>query len=493
MLSRTLLVLATILMGRLAASTAPPERPVPGEARLEVVRLLHDGRFDEADERLSVVGRFPAGPDRDFLRAFVLYWRLLYDPDNPALKIAFGSRLDAAVASAAARLAEAPADAEALLGSGTAHLFLAELRASEKRSFAAAMEARRARAELEEAAVANPDLADPSFGLGTVDVLADALPSVARGLSSVLGLGGNRERGLRRLERAAAGGRTFALEARLFLLSIHSSRRRREYDGALGAADLVAAFVPRSVASLDGAARVRLSLGAAGQAATDLDGALAAAAEAPRTDRSVLATLLVERSRAEIALFRPDRALDGLRRLVPLRAAIPPDLLKKAAEVVRVAASSGDLPGLAELEEVFGTGSAPPALAGAGDSWASWKKGIPALDLERGGEQDQAADLLEALARDAPGDAVLALLAGRAAVLAGRAARARLELARAESSRLLPPAWLGPCLLFLGRAADLGGDRQAAMGFYRRAAAAPSFVEREAAWLHLRVPYRAPS
>jgi hypothetical protein len=355
------------------------------------------------------------------------------------------------------------------------------------------MEARRARRELEEAAAANPDLADPSFGLGTVDVLADALPSLARGLSSFLGLGGNRERGLSRLERAAAEGRTFALEARLFLLSIHSSRRRREYDGALSAADRVAAFVPRSVASLDGAARVRLSLGAAGQAAADLDAALAAAAEAPRTDRSVLATLLVERSRAEIALFRPDRALDWLRRLVPLRTAIPPDLLKKAGEVVRVASSSGDLLGLAEFEAAFGTGSAPPSVAAAGAFRDSWKKGIPALDLERSGGQDRAADLLEALAREAPGDAVLSLLAGRAAVLAGRAAPARLALARAESSPLLPPVWIGPCLLFEGRAADLGGDREAAIGFYRRATLAPSFVEREAAWLHLRVPYRAPS
>ncbi len=377
MLRRTLLVLATILTGRLAASTAPSEGPAPGAARLEVVRLLHDGRFDEADERLSAAGRFPAGPDRDFLRAFVLYWRLLYDPDNPALKAAFGSRLEAAIASAAARLAEAPADAEALLGSGTAHLFLAELRASEKRSFAAALEARRARRELDEATIANPDLADPSFGLGTIDVLSDALPSLARGLSSFLGLGGNRERGLSRLERAAAEGRTFALEARLFLLSIHSSRRRREYDGALGAAGLVAAFVPRSIASLDGAARVRLSLGAAGQAAADLDAALDAAAEAPRTDRSVLAALLVERSRVEIALFRPDRALDWLRRLVPLRAAVSPDRLKDAAEVMKVASSSGGLPGLAEIETAFGTGSVPPSLAGAGAFLGLLEEGDP--------------------------------------------------------------------------------------------------------------------
>ena len=126
-----------------ALSLAEPAAAIPpaagrAEARSAIVRFVHDGRFDEADGRLSESGPLPTGPDRDFLRALVVYWRLLYDESNPELRSEFESRLNAALASAGARLDVTPGDAEALLWSGTARLFIAELRASNRRPFAAA-------------------------------------------------------------------------------------------------------------------------------------------------------------------------------------------------------------------------------------------------------------------------------------------------------------------------------------------------------------------
>ena len=462
------------------------------EARTQVLRLLHDGRFDEAEEALRDGGALPPGPDRDFLRAFVLYWRLLYDSENADLKAGFNSRLDAALASAGARLAEAPRDAEALLWSGTAHLFLAELRASEKRPIAAAMEARRARHALSESYGVDSGMADALFGLGTVDVLAAELPGLAKGLGAFLGLSGDRGRGIASLERAASEGRTFSLEARLFLLGIRSSRKKRIYGGALAEADLVAEAAPRSVVALDGAARVRIALGDAARAAGELDAALALAAASPRTDRTVLANLLVRRAAADLSMFRPDLAFSWLHRLLPLRSAISRETRKDGAEIARSAASATAAPPwYPELAAALGLGAAPSAPAGSEPD--PWMKAIPALDLERAGEPARAADQLEALASESPDEPFFAMLAGRAALLAGRTETARALLSRAGASARLPKAWLGPCLLLEGRAADLAGERTAALALYRRAADAPWFADKEAAWFHLTVPYRGAS
>ncbi len=494
MLRQAIVVLSVTALCHPQVVARPAAEAARPGARSEVVQLLHDGRFDEAEESLAEGGPFPAGVDRDFLRAFVFYWRLLYDERDPGLKVAFEARLDAAQASAEARLNVAPRDAEALLWIGTAHLFLAELRATDKRPFAAASEARRARRALEAAKDTDPGLADASFGLGTVDVLADELPSLARKLTSILGLSGDRARGLRELERAAREGKVFSLEARLsLLLSARSSRRNRDYERSLQEADLAAASTPASVAALRGAARVRLALGAAPRAAAELDAALAIAARAPRTDRAVLASLLVERAQAELALFRPDLALEGLRRLVPL-GALPPAIRKDGAEVARTATSAVPVPPwFAEVAGALGMDPPSSVDGEARTDNASWRKAIPALELERKGEPDRAAERLVALAAEAPDDAILALLAGRAELLTGRPARARSWLSRAEVSPRLPQAWLGPCLLLGGAAADLAGDRAAAVALYRRATEAPAFVAKEAAWFHLSVPYRGPS
>jgi tetratricopeptide (TPR) repeat protein len=249
-----------------------------------------------------------------------------------------------------------------------------------------------------------------------------------------------------------------------------------------------------SVAALGAAADVRLALGSATKAAADLDAALAMVRSAPRTDRGVVAGLLVERSQAELALFRPDLALDWLRRLVPLGTGLPPAVRKDGADAARAAASAVPAPPwFAEVARVLGIDPASPVDPAGSAPTASWGKLTAALDLERRGETERAAERLGAFASEEPDDAILALLAGRAELLAGRPAKARARLARAEVSPRLPRAWLGPCLLLEGAAADLVGERAAAVELYRRATESPAFVEKEAAWFRLAVPYRGPS
>jgi tetratricopeptide (TPR) repeat protein len=433
---------------------------------------LHDGRFDEADRTLDIAIR-SAGEDAEFLflRAFTTYWRMIYDEDDPALRRRFELQLDRALFEAENRVGRNPADLEASFWAGTTRLFLAQLRASDRKPFAAAFEARRAKRHLELALGGKPDGAEPLFGLGTYNYMADRVPAFVRGLRAILFLpGGDRGLGLRQLERAASESQYFALAARMLLVTIYSHRHERLYAEADTQARLALDRWPNTVAVLHAGSLVDLMLGRPDAAAAKLDHALERSGANVGTDPAVRATLAYHRARADFARFRQDLALVRIRAVLE-GGSIPPSLRT-------------DLERLAALSRSLGAGqeSGSPAAI-------SWRRSLSALELEMSGRGPEAADRLLGLARQRPDDAVLSLLAGRALVREGRGQEALPLLRHAERSGRLPDAWVGPCRLLLGRAADLAGYRSEAVEAYRRATEAPGFIGREAAWYHQDHPY----
>ena len=66
----------------LAPPVAGSEVPLPAR----ILPLIHDGRFDEADRVLAATPDTPHTLEAAFFRAFVTYWRLLYDDDNDKLQ-----------------------------------------------------------------------------------------------------------------------------------------------------------------------------------------------------------------------------------------------------------------------------------------------------------------------------------------------------------------------------------------------------------------------
>ena len=447
-----LLPLAVLLSGAALAGSPDPELA-------EVGTLLRDGRFDAAEARLRK-GPAEGPPARAFFRAFVTYWRLVYDEENTNLREGFEARLNDAIRPAEAKLGTDPSDPDALLWAGTSRLLLAQFRAEQDSPFAAAREAKRARRLLEAASQGGGESsAEPLFGLGAYNYAADRLPAIVKGLRALLALpGGDREKGLAQLSRAAAESRYFSLESRIVLATLYSKRHERRYDLALEQVDLALRAFPDSIVALHASARLRLSLAQPDLSAELCRRALTRAESLGDVDPTVTATLEAILARADLAAFRVELARERAARLLTRRPVPPRDVLQTAKDVV---------------------GEADAILARPG--WIAMRRtvGPSAPDADR---------LLAQLGGPAP-DPVLALAAGRALIARGEPATAAHWLAYAERSRELPAWLLGACRLAQGQAADLQGQRPRAQSFYRRAAEAPAFPGRDAAYFFEKVPF----
>jgi len=471
-----------LLMVSTGVPTVGGSPRVSSQARLlDAAGLIHDGRFDEADETLAAVReRSPGDPAAAFFSALVTYWRLLYDDENTVLMQTLEERLLGAAAVAESSRS-ADHDAGWDVWGGYSRLFLAQLHASRKKPWAAVKEGRAARRLLGSASDSDPGSAEPLCGLGTYNYYADRVSAIVKGVRFLLGLPpGDRELGLDQLERAGRGSVYFALESRLILAAIYSGRHERLYFNAETQAEKALALEPQSVAVLDAAARLYLSLGNTEDAWTLLDRARSRAAGSRRTDLSVLAALVHQSARVEFSRFRPDRALELL---LPLEHTTLPPRLKR--EVASLSAASRRLIGAVSTEPPTASGSLPSGLQPE-----LWNRLRMALETERSRGAASAADELLRLLDHTPGEPTVGLLAGRALLLSGRAAQALERLDRADASRSLPPEWVGPCRLLAGQAADLAGRREDARDRYRSAIKAPPFIERNAAYLHVQFPYR---
>jgi tetratricopeptide (TPR) repeat protein len=470
------------------AAPTPPESASPCD---RVVALLHDGRFDAADEALQPFLRGEPDPGVAFFHAFVTYWRLLYDDENPALRSEFETRLDRAVSIAEARI-EAGAAGDAASGwAGSARLLRAQLYATEGHPFKAAFEAKRARRLLEDAIVRSRGTDEPYFALGAYNYYASQVSAIVKGLRFLLALpGGNRERGLRYLERAAEGGSCVSLEARLLLATILSDDHEREFRAALSHLRLAAGEQPEAIAVLHASARLDLALARPERAAERLDRALARASQSSGTDPAVLATLRYHRARAELAGLRPDLAVEILRPLIEGSAPLP---LSLRSSVDRLTEScivwSGRPAWMPPESPAAGGGGGKPEAPEVKQFRTALRLARPAMSLARAGDPGRSAEMLAGLSNGQPHDPALALLAGHAALRVGRGQDAIYWLSRAERSPELPEEWRGPCRLLAGQAADLNGDRVGALRYYRKAASARGFIGKDAAYLYQRERY----
>ena len=483
-----------VLSAHALASGSMEESFPGGDRRLAALRLLHDGRFDEAEEVLESSSSTPADPSIAFFRAFVIYWRLLYDEGNQPLQRTFEERLEAAIRAAENAQHERPKDPEPPLWAGSSHLLLAQLRASQKKPFAAAVEARRTRRDLEVSRKAGGSGSEPLFGLGTYNYMADRVPAFVKGVRFLLFLpGGNREEGLDQLGQAASESRYFALEARLLLTTIYANKHERLYEEAVRQSDLAGVLAPDAIAVLHASAVLSLSLGRLTEAVRFLDRALDRAASAQRTDISVVATLLYQRARSEFGLFRPDLTLERLRPMIAYQNALPRAVRGEAWQLACDAAALSGTPNwFPELALALHGSTSPSPRSGASMTAAAsaWQRALPALEIERTGGIESSAKALLELADSPPREPVVALLAGRALLLAGRGEEALRWLQKAESSFQLPSLWVGPCRLMAGRAADLAGSRPRAVQFYKKAQEGASFIGREAAYQGMVRPFR---
>lgn len=454
------LVLGGVLVAAMSGAPAAAAPPAGQPAAVRAVEMLHDGRFDAAAALLDGIPDAEAGPDVLFFRAFVTYWRLLYDENAPALRSRLASQLGVLITRAEDGPARRRDDA---LWEGSAHLLLSQLRAIEKKPFAAAVEAKRARRDLQGLDGDNGLAVEALFGLGTYNYMADRLPAFVKGLRALLFLpGGDRDLGLTQIDRAARESRYFAVEARLLLVTIYANRHERLYDDAIEQAALARAARPGAIVVAHASAKILIALARPAEAAEILDRALERARTLGDVDPGVVATLDLHRARADFASFRPDLAAARARELHARATPMPADVREDARVLAIEAGALAARPWWPEARAVVVGG---PSTAANGSSAAH----------DPGAERT----------------AVLSLLRGRAELADGRPAEALTQLAAAAAAPDLPTPWVGPARLLAGQAADLAGQRARAIAFYKKAADSPGFLARDAAYAFQARPFRA--
>lgn len=437
--ARTLQFSLFLWLGASAASRAAEPK--------EILGLLHDGRFAAAHDTLHKAGP-PSHPSDLFLEAFTTYWKLVFDDENESLRALLEQQLTATI-TAAESLTRPEEQGAAALWTGSSHLLVAELRASQRRAMAAAFEAKRAKKLLESASIAGEDATDARFGLGTYNYVADTVPSYVKGLRALLFLPkGDRKLGLQQLAEAAAGSRYFAFEARGLLVTIYANKHERLYKQAIAERDRLLSGYPDTIASAYASARLDLSLGRNEAALDQLARAEARAKSLGDVDPVVSRCIDLLRARAELAEFRADLAEATLSRGLASGQGLSPAIKRDLQNL------------LAQAKHLADGAPVPP------------------------GSTDFAA-----LASQHPDRPLFALLAGDAGLRAGRGEEALDWLSKA-SSQGIPTEWQAGCEFRRGQAEDLLGRRAAAVEIYKKVAVMRGFVARDGAYYHQQTPFR---
>ena len=148
------------------------------------------------------------------LEALSLWWQIHIDPESHRLDAAFLAKANAAIAEAEQMTKAEPDRAEAWFYLGAAYGVRAQFRVYRVERLAAARDGKRIKAALERALALDPQMHDAEFGIGMYRYYAGVAPAFFRFLRFLLLLpGGDREDGLRQLERAAALGQLVRGEA----------------------------------------------------------------------------------------------------------------------------------------------------------------------------------------------------------------------------------------------------------------------------------------
>ncbi len=211
----------------LAAPKALLDAASLADAREGLDHLYHARTEEAAAAFERIRARNPKSPAADFLHGGIAWHELTTGPEGwagegPAEK-RFFQRMDAAIALGEAALERDPGDVSARFFTGGAYGYEARYLALQEKWWDAYRTGRKGLKHLERAAADAPSLDDPYLGLGIYHYYADVIPSVLKVLAGIVGLGGDRERGLAEIRRALRGGQLVGTEAAFFLAEIHTS------------------------------------------------------------------------------------------------------------------------------------------------------------------------------------------------------------------------------------------------------------------------------
>lgn|GEM_PF-2015024 len=461
-----------------ASAAAPVTYAPPDAALLQGLADLHQGRFGHAQmEFRDYLSTHPTDPRGHLFLAFCEWWKLL-QVGADARTHAMEYHLEEAVRLAQAQLDRAPEDPQVLTSLGTAYIFIAQYRASEKKIFKAASAARKGKALLEKASKLSPELVDSRFGLGAYNYYADKVSALVKGLRTLFFLpGGDSEKGLAQLQEVAQQGRYFRTEAHLLLAVIYQGRQEQRYRLALdhlGAALELNADSPIIQGSIG---ELQLRLGNYPESHAVLERAIGRCSASADRDQEELGPLL--RLLLADSLDLSLHSSEALRELrVSMQdAPFQPDWRNRA---LAVATRASLRLGEAEtLEQIYRSLSATQQERDAlrsrygNPAWndpAVARSLSPILARMDNGSSEAVLPLINALLTEHPDEPELLFHRGRFAFQQGRWEEAQSWLAKIPDSPSMTAPWiLGWKALYLGRSRWQQGAREGALTSYRLA------------------------
>ncbi len=232
------LLLALTLCVSPAAAQETPEQGAPGYEAVDrdilpVVALFYNlelGKAMKAARAIEVLHPgHPAGP---FYASVVHYERYLIEPEISTAAIAgFEFETDRCIDAAKKYKKTDPGEAHYYMGG--CYGFQARMKLAMGKEFGAIRLGRKAVRHLKKARKLQPERVDAKLGLGLYDYYIAIGPKLARPLAFlVLGLWGDRERGLEDMEHVAREGGPARYEAQTVLGLIYSTEREARLEEA---------------------------------------------------------------------------------------------------------------------------------------------------------------------------------------------------------------------------------------------------------------------
>lgn len=195
------------------------------------------------------------------LEADALWWNIYYstanlvDPDvfdvvtsyHTPYDARFEEAVDTAIRKAKDNIQSRRNVARNYLYEGMAYALEARLAGLRARDLPTARAGKKMRTLLLTALQLDPNLTDAYAGLGLYNYFVDTLPTIVKMLRFLIGLpGGNRETGLRQMEKAAASGEFTRAEAKFYLAKDYTRRNEMQFSKALGLFQQLADTYPRN-------------------------------------------------------------------------------------------------------------------------------------------------------------------------------------------------------------------------------------------------------
>jgi tetratricopeptide (TPR) repeat protein len=205
------------------------------EPAQHTLELIYNMEFDAALRAAQhLIDLAPAHPAGYFYRAATYWqWRLItHDPQRRAMLLSQFQESTQRARDLAEHLPEAQA-AEAAFYLGAVYGMQARMHFVEQQYIRALLAAKQGSTYLQQCVRRAPDWYDAYAGLGTYQYVLSRVPGVWRGIvQQLIGIAGDRNKGLQALEQARTAGRLSVPEAGSLLAKIYMLPGEEQYDKA---------------------------------------------------------------------------------------------------------------------------------------------------------------------------------------------------------------------------------------------------------------------